>query len=295
MSNATSPLVSVVIPFLNSESFLADAVESVVRQTYPRWELLLVDDGSTDRGAELARAAASRDSRITYFFHPGGANLGPAASRNVGIAAAHGDLIAFLDADDVWLPGKLAEQIEALEGEPRAAAVFGPTEYWHSWHPERPEPDHVPALGTRPGLFEPPRLLVLSLRSLARTPGPSNILVRRGPVQVIGGFEEARRLGMHEDQAFLAKLFLHFPVLVSDRCWDRYRLHPGQRSVGRPFAEKRVSALAYFDWLETYLGENGSHPEVVRALRQKRRRYLFPAWNRIFLRLRRPRKDLHPA
>jgi hypothetical protein len=121
-------------------------------------------------------------------------------------------------------------------------------------------------------------------------------LVRHEAVQTIGGFEEERSLGMYEDQAFLAKLFLRFPVLVSDRCcWDRYRLHPGQRSVGRPFAEKRVAALAYFDWLERYLGENGSDATVRRALRQKRRRYRFPAWNRVFLRMRRPRKSLRPA
>jgi glycosyltransferase involved in cell wall biosynthesis len=296
MSGATRPLVSVVIPFLNSEAFLADAVDSVVRQTVQRWELLLVDDGSIDRSAEIARAAAARDGRITYLTHAGGANLGPAASRNAGIAAAQASLITFLDADDVWAPGKLAEQIKALETEPRAAAIFGPTEYWRSWHTDQPEPDYIPALGVEPGLVEPPDLLVLSLRSLARTPGPSNILVRREALEQIGGFEEMQELGMYEDQAFLAKLFLRFPVLVTDRCWDRYRLHPGQRSVGRPFAEKRRAALVYFDWLDGYLRENGSRdPELARALSQKRRRYRFPVWNRTFLRMRRLKESLRPS
>jgi glycosyltransferase involved in cell wall biosynthesis len=296
MSSSTDPLVSVVIPFLNSEAFLADAIESVVRQTDERWELVLVDDGSEDRSGEIARGAAARDGRITCIAHPGGANLGPAASRNAGIAAARGDVIAFLDADDVWVPGKLAEQIEALETEPKAAAVFGPTEYWRSWHPDHPEPDYVPALGIAPGLVEPPRLLVLSLRSLARTPGPSNILVRREALEDIAGFDEMRELGMYEDQAFLAKLFLRFPVLVADRRWDRYRLHPGQRSIARPFAEKRQAALVYFDWLDGHLRESGFRdPELTRALRQKRRRYRFPAWNTAFLRMRRLTKSLRPS
>jgi hypothetical protein len=120
--------------------------------------------------------------------------------------------------------------------------------------------------------------------------------VRREALEDISGFDELRELGMYEDQAFLAKLFLRFPVLVADRRWDRYRLHPGQRSVARPFAEKRQAALVYFDWLDGHLRESGFRdPELTRALRQKRRRYRFPAWNTAFLRMRRLTKSLRPS
>ena len=293
MPGTDNPLVSVVIPFLNAEQFLAEAVESVAAQTYSGWELLLVDDGSTDGSGHIARELASRDDRVRCLSHPGHVNRGLSASRNLGLRLARGELVAFLDADDVWVPEKLAEQVDALAAAPSAAFVFGPTEYWQSWQPAPGGPDTVPDLGVGPGLVEPPALLTLSLRSLARTPAPSNVMVRLSAIEEIGGFEEARELGMYEDQAFFAKLFLRYPVLVSERCWDRYRLHAQQMSVGRPFAEKRRAALVYFDWLERYLREQGvSDPSVRRALHQKRRRYRFPPWNRVFLRTRELRKSL---
>jgi len=295
MQTRDRPLVSVVTPFRNAEQFLAEAAQSVLHQTYERWELLLVDDGSTDGSSRIAGELSGHDTRISCLAHPGGANRGPAASRNVGIAAARGELLAFLDADDVWRPTKLAEQLGILARERRAIAVFGPTEYWRSWKPPG-EADFVPALGVEAGLVEPPLFLVLSLRSLARTPGPSNVLVHRHAVEAVGGFEEDRTLGMYEDQAFLAKIFAGFPVWVSERTWDRYRIHPHQRSVGRPFSEKRKAALVYFGWLENYLREQGlDDRSVVRALHQKRRRYRFPSWNRVFLRTRQLRKNLHAS
>src|SRR5690348_3334121 len=96
-----SPLVSVIIIFWNAEPFLAEAVASVVAQSYPDWELLLVDDGSTDGSTALAQQIVVRDpQRMRYLEHPGHANRGMSATRNLGIAQARGTYLAFLDADD---------------------------------------------------------------------------------------------------------------------------------------------------------------------------------------------------
>ncbi|HEX8089705.1 MAG TPA: glycosyltransferase family 2 protein, partial [Blastocatellia bacterium] len=96
-------LVSVIIIFLNAEEFIAEAIESVFDQTYSDWELLLVDDGSTDASAEIAlRYAAGYRGRVRYLEHEGHQNRGMSASRNLGIASARGEFVAFLDADDVW-------------------------------------------------------------------------------------------------------------------------------------------------------------------------------------------------
>lgn len=101
------PLVSVVMPAYNCAAYIAEAIDSVLRQTYENWELLIVDDGSEDGTAEVV--GRYTDPRIRYSRNP--ENSGAAVSRNNGIAAAGGEYIAFLDSDDVWLPEKLERQI----------------------------------------------------------------------------------------------------------------------------------------------------------------------------------------
>src|SRR6516165_6057064 len=96
--------------FLNEERFLEEAVQSVFDQRLADWELILVDDGSTDRSTQMARDLAARDKRIRYVDHPGHENRGMSATRNLGVACATAPYIAFLDADDVWTSDKLTEQ-----------------------------------------------------------------------------------------------------------------------------------------------------------------------------------------
>src|ERR1700722_9202668 len=95
-TEATSPLVSVVIPCYNSERYLAEAIESVRRQTYPRTEIIVIDDGSTDGTARIARS-----SPVHYFYQP---NSGISAARNRGLLHCHGEYVLFLDHDDCLLP-----------------------------------------------------------------------------------------------------------------------------------------------------------------------------------------------
>jgi glycosyltransferase involved in cell wall biosynthesis len=114
------PLVSVVMPVHNGERFLGEAIDSVLAQHYVRREVIVVDDGSTDGSAAIARA---RDVR--YLWQP---NQGVAAARNTGLAAARGELIAFLDQDDVWLPHKLAAQVAYLREHPAVDVVVSPLE-----------------------------------------------------------------------------------------------------------------------------------------------------------------------
>ena len=99
------PRVSVVTIFLDEELFLGEAIESVRAQTFSDWELILVDDGSRDRSADIARSFAEAEpERIRYLQHLGATNRGMSASRNIGLKESRGDLVAFLDGDDVWLP-----------------------------------------------------------------------------------------------------------------------------------------------------------------------------------------------
>ena len=104
----TAPTVSCVIPVWNGEPFLADAIESVLRQSYPPLELIVVDDGSTDGTSEVIGTFAGRVRTVRQV------NSGHGAARNAGLQLAHGDFIAFLDADDLWHPGKLERQAAAF-------------------------------------------------------------------------------------------------------------------------------------------------------------------------------------
>ena len=111
-----SPQFSVIIPFRDAQSTLPEALASLAAQTDPDWEALLVDDSSRDGSVALVRAAAEADPRLRLIHDPAqSAPRGVAATRNIGIAAARGAYVALLDADDRWLPEKLAAQRRAFE------------------------------------------------------------------------------------------------------------------------------------------------------------------------------------
>lgn len=109
-----TPLVSVITPVYNASHVIKETIESVINQTYKDWELLIIDDCSYDNSAEIIKKYADKDKRIKYLktSHSSGS---PSLPRNIGIDNAKGEYIAFLDADDIWLPNKLSVQIQFME------------------------------------------------------------------------------------------------------------------------------------------------------------------------------------
>ncbi len=117
------PLVSVIMPCYNGEKFIDEAIESVINQTYKNWELIIVDDGSTDKSKKIINNYLS-DERIYYICHT--KNIGIPSARNTGINTSGGEFIALLDQDDKWLPNKLDLQIDKFyESKPEVGLVFG--------------------------------------------------------------------------------------------------------------------------------------------------------------------------
>jgi glycosyltransferase involved in cell wall biosynthesis len=276
-----SPVVSVVMPFLNVAEYLAEAIESVRAQTYPRWELLLVDDGATDGGTDIARRYAALDpDRIRWFEHPGHENRGASVSRNVGFAAARGDYFAMLDGDDVWLPHKLAEQVALLEATPEADVLCGSTEFWYGWtgQPDDARLDRVVRIGLPDGTLIPgPTMLAHMLDDVIGVPCTCSVVARRDAVRRVGGFEESFRR-VFTDQAFYAKLFLESTVLVVDTCWDRYRLHAASScAVAQRSGELATTRLRYLRWLSDHLASRAADsPQVRAALRRATWRVQYP-------------------
>jgi glycosyltransferase involved in cell wall biosynthesis len=281
------PLVSVIVPFLDAEGFLRETIESVFSQTYKEWELLLVDDGSADSSTEIAlEYERENPGKVRYLEHGKHSNLGLPSSRNLGLRNSGGKYIALLDADDVWFPNKLEEQVKILESEPGAAMVYGVSEYWYSWlgdtHARRS--DYKTELGVKPNsIVNPPQLLTLALKSEAPTPCPSDILVRRSVLEDVGGFEEkfSGIYQLYEDQAFLSKICVRYPVYVSDLCWDRYRQHPGSLvSEITKSGKKYRAGLFFLEWLEQYLLTRGFEDARLReALHNKKARYGNAEWS----------------
>jgi glycosyltransferase involved in cell wall biosynthesis len=120
-----NPLVSVIIPAYNAELFLAETLTSAQQQTYREFEVIVVDGGSTDRTGEITRGFVEKDARFILLCQP---NASIAAACNTALKQAHGEWIALLEADDVWLPEKLAAQLDLLKQEPNANLLF--TDYF---------------------------------------------------------------------------------------------------------------------------------------------------------------------
>jgi glycosyltransferase involved in cell wall biosynthesis len=285
-----SPLVSVVVIFLDAQRFLAEALDSVLAQTFQDFELLLVDDGSDDGSTAVARGVIGRlGARGRYLEHPGHANRGMSASRNLGIRNARGRYVALLDADDVWLPHKLARQVALLEESPEVGMVFGQPEYWWGWtgRPEDRRRNCVPPLGAPPDqVVDPPRLLTrLYPLGTRNAPCPSDLFFRREVAERAGGFEEHFHevRSLYEDQAFLAKVYLRERVLGVPETWLRYRQHPDSCvSTVRRDGQYDDVRRYYLEWLEAYLRQAGPvDPAVTRAVERALARYRHPLRTRL--------------
>ena len=262
--------VSIITIFFNAEKFIEESVESVFAQNYKNWELWLVDDGSTDASTEIAKRYSNNYSdKVKYLAHDGHKNLGMSASRNLGVRTSKGQFVAFLDADDVWLPHKLERQVDILDAQRSASMVCGAPQYWHSWtgmH-EDLNRDYISDLGVRPDtIFMPPTLLHLLIEDTG-APCPSDLLVRREVFDRVGGFEESftGNYQLYEDQPFLSKMYLNEPVYVSTECWLRYRIHPDSCvSVVTRAGDYDKIRLFFLNWLETYLSEQKErYPDVA--------------------------------
>jgi len=166
--NASDFQISVVIPAWNREHYVAAAVRSVLEQTLPPLEILVVDDGSTDGTAEVVRAFGGS---VRCLAQP---NRGAAEARNHGARAACGNWLAFLDSDDLWVPHKLELQAAAVRGLPEDALVFGHME-------EFPSPEWQPADGLKVDTRPMPALAA------------SALLLRRAAFERVGPFDPTLR------------------------------------------------------------------------------------------------------
>ena len=264
------PLVSIITPFLNAQRYLAEAIESVCAQTIPDWELLLVDDASTDESRRIAERFAKHNAQIRIIElgqeHP----IGPAAARNYAAQQARGDFVVFLDADDILERDSLRIQTEAMRLYPTAAMVYGAT---HWWYPDDESRDWTEPIAPAPRLHAPPKLLRdIILMRRGHAPCICSAMIRRGAFSDLGGFEERFRL--YEDQTLWVKIFLNYPVLELATRLAIYRQHGDSTSAAAARSGEYAWRLphkgraAFVEWIALCLrGHESNDPGLQRALR----------------------------
>lgn len=294
------PLISCIVIFLNEEKYLAEAIESVIAQTYGNWELLLVDDGSTDSSEAIARSYCERlGDRVRYLTHDGRTNRGMSASRNMGLRHARGEIAGFLDGDDCWYADKLQRQIAIFDQHPEAVMVCGATLYWHSWNANSAIADQVrhvgewskgcggDVAGLQLDKLYPTGELMRRLYPLGKglTPSSSGNIFRRDVALAFGGYEEAFR-GMFEDQVFRAKMYLQGPIFVSSEVFDRYRQHAEScYQIARAKGVSDPARQRFFVWLADYLRQVHCRDWIVRLrLHRKMLRHRHPLLHRMAVR-----------
>ena len=203
------PQISVVLPVFNGEETIGATIASVLAQTYRDFEVLVVDDGSTDRGADIVRAIADPRVRLLSF-----ANAGPSASRNRGIAQARGEFVAFIDADDLWTPDKLERQRQALLDHPGAALAYSWTDCIDGQGRLLQHGSHVRVDG--------PPYPILVARNFLDT--GSNPLVRRAALAEAGPFDE--QLWNAEDWDLWLRIGYRRPFVCVPAVQILYRVIP---------------------------------------------------------------------
>jgi glycosyltransferase involved in cell wall biosynthesis len=187
------PLVTVIVPVFNGERWIERTLASASAQQYPRIEIVVVNDGSIDRTADVVAAAQSREPRIRLFSRP---NAGLPATRNFAIAQGQGSLIAPLDADDLWHPEKLTRQVAAMQASPEIGLVY-------CWALEIDDNDLI-IPPVRDGSNAHGRVLAELVATSNFIVSASNPLIRRSYLDAVGGYDASMRLGAEDWQFYLA-------------------------------------------------------------------------------------------
>jgi glycosyltransferase involved in cell wall biosynthesis len=262
--DSPTPLVSVIIPAYNCAPFIHDTLKSVYHQTYENWEIILIDDGSTD---DTADALAPHMEKIRYHFQE---NRGTAAARNSGLREARGELIAFLDNDDLWLPRKLEMQVRALNAWPQCGLVFTDgmrfdesgaradsllSKDLDKWIHDHITSDPNVAVGWLSREF--------FFRNHIST--ASSVMVPKEVVQSVGGFDE--RIAIADDYDLWLRIAQRYPVLLHRSCLYMWRWRASSQSGPTSHREHR--------WTEASIPVLEKHgPSVPLEIRAAVRRRL---------------------
>ncbi|MFG6106325.1 glycosyltransferase [Leptothoe sp. EHU-05/26/07-4] len=206
------PSISVVIPAYNAARFLPEVIQSVLDQTYQDWELLVIDDGSTDNTATLVNKYCQLDSRIRLITTENG---GVSAARNLGVELATTELIAFLDSDDLWLPDKLSVHVDYMNTHPEIGVSFARVELI--------DPDGKSTGKLTANISKDLQSYTFFYTNPTVT--TSNVVIRKCIFQSLGGFDKSIKYSEDIDLLFRIAFQSHWTIEGIDKVLIQYRLH----------------------------------------------------------------------
>jgi glycosyltransferase involved in cell wall biosynthesis len=212
------PLISVIMPVYNGEKTIRETIESVFNQTFPDWELIVINDGSQDATLEILNSI--QDPRLRVFSYP---NAGQATSRNRGISQACGEYISFIDADDLWTPDKLEAQLQVLQANPQAAVAYSWTKCIDEVGQVSRRGSHISVTGD---VYK--NLLVVNFLE-----NGSNPLIRRQALNEIGSFDESLTPAEDWDLWLRLAARYHFEVVSSPQILYRVSVKSATANVWR--------------------------------------------------------------
>lgn len=209
-STENNPVISVIIPAYNYGRYLSEAIESVFAQTFTDFELIIVDDGSTDDTAAVVREYLS-DPRVCYIYQK---NRGPSAARNTGIRLARGKYIALLDGDDVWMPLKLKKQIQLFEEAEDVVLIYCMVE-------------HIDEIGNKLLHISWPHKMGATYKDLMYMPwvvgSSSSVLIKKSTFDEVGVFDES--MTSVEDTDMWIRILRHHKCAYVNEVLVKIRKH----------------------------------------------------------------------
>jgi glycosyltransferase involved in cell wall biosynthesis len=247
----SKPKVSVIMPAFNGGRYIREAMNSVIAQTYRAFELIVVDDGSTDKTRDIVSdfIKENRELPIRYLYQ---ANRGAASARNAGIADVRGEYIAFLDCDDVWFPHKLEVQVPALETDKSAGLVFGDIVSFGEGRV-----DTAPASK----IFDLSKIdKGISRLFAGNYISTLTVMVKKACLEKAGVFDES--VTIVEDYDLWLRIAKYCKIVYVDSLVAKYRVHPGNLSrITKDNEEKLL-----LDMIKIRKRALEQSPEILREL-----------------------------
>jgi len=265
----TKPLVSIITPAYNAAKFIGQTIESALSQTYQHWEMLIVDDGSSDKTKEIVSVYIEKDNRIKMFSHPGNINKGVSATRNLAIDNSSGEFLALLDSDDLWVPYKLELQIEQFRTDSSIGLSYSKAicidekNYFLTDKNKYNFPSSLYS-GT-PGFCDNMHTNVeLMLKEILYMPC-STVMIRK---EVLGESRFYENLMYQIEDHFLFTIItLKRPIFYYDAPLVMYRVHPDSYSSNTNW---RLSHTEYLQKIGEFL-PNTYHSLIERELKKRKR------------------------
>ena len=234
------PVISVIMPAFNASDYIQESINSVIEQKYSNWELIIVDDGSTDSTSSIIIKNSLKDSRIKYFYQENGKQ---GKARNLGIAYAKGMFVAFLDADDLWIPEKLEIQLEEIQLK-NVDLVFSDSYIFD----DNNFSDRSRKMNIPDQIFTGDEALKLFLEG-NRIP-TLTVLVKKEKIHLVNGFTEKKNIQNAEDYHLWLKMIIKECVFYgSDKILASYRMHSKSSTSQDRIASKQIPEV-FFDLIQ---------------------------------------------